>query len=636
MEKYFNDAIIGNKNIKVSYSKKGELLRFFYPNIDYRQFINFFDVGLKINDSNIIYLHKDVNNSYKQYYTEDTNILNTEIINTYFKLKIIQTDFVCIKENILVKKYKFINQNNIKLDLDFLIHSGLLSNQNNQVSGFVKSNNLFQYMHDYIFCVFSQNDIESYQINDTIQNIRSGDIKDKDYIGMSDESSLKYNVGKLKPGEEKEIEILIYIQENNSKNSNLEEVTAKIEKYKKINFKAKEEETKKYWKEYIKEHDIIKFNKKTYPTLNKIEKIYKRTILLYPLLINHQTGGVSAAIEIDENITKCGRYNYCWPRDAIFITKAMDFLNMGTETEKFYNIFCKNTQNKNGMWEQRFYTDGRLAPSWGYQIDETASVIYGLYQHYKTTKNIKFLKDNLKMCEKAIHFLNIYLEDVLKNENKIHISYDLWEMNEGIHFYSMTSIFAAFTSMIEIYEALSEETQSIKNRLKQENILKQKDLLGKQLFKIKKFITDNFYDENKKSFVRNLEDKKIDISILASIEPFKMFSSKEKKIKNTVEKINLTLRTYTGGYQRFEQDHYMGGNPWVIATLWMALYYIENEEYKKALECFDFVVKTSQEHGFLAEQIDNKTLNSGWIIGLGWSHAMYIIVLEKLVKLKLI
>jgi len=79
MEKYFNDAIIGNENITVSYSKKGELLRLFYPFSDYKQFIDFYHIGLKINDSGIIYLHDDINNVYEQYYEDDTNILNTEI-----------------------------------------------------------------------------------------------------------------------------------------------------------------------------------------------------------------------------------------------------------------------------------------------------------------------------------------------------------------------------------------------------------------------------------------------------------------------------------------------------------------------------------------------------------------------------
>ena len=51
----------------------------------------------------LIKLHDDINNQYNQYYTENTNILNTQIKNTYFNLKILQTDFVSIDKNVLVK-----------------------------------------------------------------------------------------------------------------------------------------------------------------------------------------------------------------------------------------------------------------------------------------------------------------------------------------------------------------------------------------------------------------------------------------------------------------------------------------------------------------------------------------------------
>ena len=57
--KYFNDAIIGNKNLKATFSKKGELLRLYYPNIDFRQFIDEFIVGVKVNDSRLINLADD-------------------------------------------------------------------------------------------------------------------------------------------------------------------------------------------------------------------------------------------------------------------------------------------------------------------------------------------------------------------------------------------------------------------------------------------------------------------------------------------------------------------------------------------------------------------------------------------------
>ena len=103
--KYLNEGIIGNKNILATFTSKGELQRLYFPTKDNRQYINFFHTGVKVNESDLIYLHQDINNNYKQYYEPDTNILNTEITNSYFNLKIVQTDYCLMKENILVKKY---------------------------------------------------------------------------------------------------------------------------------------------------------------------------------------------------------------------------------------------------------------------------------------------------------------------------------------------------------------------------------------------------------------------------------------------------------------------------------------------------------------------------------------------------
>ena len=156
MDKYLNEGIIGNKSMLVTFSEKGELLRLSYPNRDNRQYFRYFHTGVKINDSCLINLHEDINNQYLQYYDTNTNILNTEITNTYFNLKILQTDFVTIKEDILVKKYTFINENNIDLDVKFLIHSELLSDQNNFVSGMKIDTGMVQYAHDFSVATFSK------------------------------------------------------------------------------------------------------------------------------------------------------------------------------------------------------------------------------------------------------------------------------------------------------------------------------------------------------------------------------------------------------------------------------------------------------------------------------------------------
>lgn len=617
----------------VSYSKTGELLRLLYPNVDYKQFINFFHVGMRLNDSGMIYLHNDINNVYEQHYIEDTNVLRTEIYNTYFNVKIVQTDFVLLKEPVLVKRYEITNQSNIDLNLNFLVYSDLLSNHNNQVSGYEKAGGLIQYTHDYNFCVFSKEKMLASQINNSNESIMDGVIGDKDYIGMSHDSSISYGMGILKAGEKKKFELLVYVQENNEK-YNLHEIENNIERIKKIDTEKEYQNTKAYWRKYVKAHSklALKQNKNAY--YERIETIYNRTVLLYSLLLNHETGGISAGVEVDENKTKCGRYSYCWPRDAIFITQAMDIIGMEKETEKFYKNFCRNTQSKNGMWEQRFYTDGRLAPSWGYQIDETASVVYGVYQHYQRTKDEKFLKENLKMCEKAVEYLLSYIKDMESKQPQMPKSYDLWEENEGIHAYSLASIFGAFESLMGIYEVLKPSFEN--NRIKLEKIRKDEEELKAYLVKIKEYISTNLYDTEKNSFIRN-QDRKMDISLLGLVEPFKVYSPKEKKITNTVEKINLTLRTYTGGYLRYEGDNYMeGNNPWVISNLWLANYYLTTGENKKAKECFDFVVASSLENGLLGEQINNKTMQPAWVIGLGWSHAMYIITLDKLLAKGLI
>ena len=629
MEKYLNEAIIGNKNMLITFSGKGEMLRLSYPNRDNRQYLKYFHTGIKINDSSIIYLHNDVNNTYKQYYDTETNILNTEITNTYFNLKILQTDFASIKEDILIKKYTFINDSNIELDINFLIHSELLSDQNNFVSCMKIDTGMIQYAHDFSVSTFAkENKLLSHQINGSNNTINSAQIYDKDYIGMSKDSSISYDIGKIMPREKKEIEICIYIDENKK---TIQSVENEIERIRKIDLNKEYNNVKSYWRKYVKEHNGLDLKEPKNSYEEKIQNIYVRSILLFPLLTNQNTGGIIAAPEVDEGLTQCGRYAYCWPRDAVFITRALDILKMTKDTEKFYSNFCKMTQSKNGMWEQRFYTDGKLAPCWGYQIDETASVIYGVYTHYEYTKDEQFLKDNLQMCEKAITFLKKYIKDIIDKTGIYHVSYDLWEMYEGIHLYSLASIFAAFESMKKIYNILGKNTSDFENnRLKDEKIHKSIDEMSKMQIEIKTYIEENFYDNNRKTFVRNLDDKRIDISLIGAVVPFNVFSPKEKKVLNTIENINLTLRTYTGGYQRFEYDHYRNGAPWTISNLWMTLYYLEIGEKKKAKEIFDFVLKTAGKHSFLGEQVDNNTLKPNWVIGLGWAHAMFIIVLEKI------
>lgn len=648
--KYLNDAIIGNRKMIASLSSKGELLRLSYPTADYRQFIDYYEMGVKVNDSMLIKLHDDINNTYNQYYSTDTNVLNTEIENTYFKLNMKQEDFVPMKKDVLIRRYTFTNYNKIDLDVKFLINSKLFSNLNNMVGVRICDNAMIQYSHDFAMTTFSNMPIYSYQLNNVEANISSGVINDKDYIAMSNQSAIAYDLGILKPGETKEFNIYIYINKN-YKVDVLDDLIKEIDKIKAYDTLKLITDTKNYWRRYVKKHETIKVKYDDELYNAKIQKILRRTILLFPLLVNEETGGIIAALEVDEEKDLCGRYAYCWPRDAVTISQALDMVGMYKDADNFYNIFLRKTQSKNGMWEQRFYTDGRLAPCWGYQIDETASVIAGLYQHFKIKefrlkeRDIDFLKDNLIMCENAMEFLKNYIDNLLNDKGMEenlqtkysyldrshiykHVSYDLWEMNEGIHLYSLSAIYAAFDAMGKIYAELQKSIKKFKIPKETEKLEEYKEI-------IKKYILENLYDEKQNILKRNTKDSNMDISIMGAVTPFRVFEPNDKIIQNTVQKINLTLRTYTGGYLRFENDGYIGGkNPWVISTMWMYIYYRLIGAKANSEECLKFVIDTATPLGLLAEQVDNEEMKSKWVIGLGWSHAMFVLALglDELIK----
>ena len=76
------------------------------------------------------------------------------------------------------------------------------------------------------------------------------------------------------------------------------------------------------------------------------------------------------------------------------------------------------------------------------------------------------------------------------------------------------------------------------------------------------------------------------------------------------------------------------GNPYEEEEEYEEEYAEADDEYDDPLykDIVEFVVKTATEHGYLAEQVDNSTMQAKWVIGLGWSHAMFIDVLQKLYK----
>jgi len=140
---------------------------------------------------------------------------------------------------------------------------------------------------------------------------------------------------------------------------------------------------------------------------------------------------------------------------------------------------------------------------------------------------------------------------------------------------------------------------------------------------------------NPKGYRRDvtLEDWTVDVSLLGVAIPFGVFDVNDKRVADTVEAIEKVLTVHpVGGIKRYENDNYVGGNPWVLTTLWVALYHIEVGNLEKAKSYFEWAIKSRTYLGLLPEQVSKDTGEPCWVIPLTWSHAMFVLVLNKLIE----
>ena len=129
----------------------------------------------------------------------------------------------------------------------------------------------------------------------------------------------------------------------------------------------------------------------------------------------------------------------------------------------------------------------------------------------------------------------------------------------------------------------------------------------------------------------SMKDSRTDISLLGVSIPFNVFEVNDYRVVETVNTIEKKLTCInTGGIKRYEDDNYIGGNPWILTTLWLALYYIEKKDFTKARGYFEWAVKGRTELNLLPEQISKDNGKPAWIFPLTWSHAMFVLVLVKL------
>lgn len=106
------------------------------------------------------------------------------------------------------------------------------------------------------------------------------------------------------------------------------------------------------------------------------------------------------------------------------------------------------------------------------------------------------------------------------------------------------------------------------------------------------------------------------------------------RIKKTAIALESAFTFKSGGLGRYPFDQYYGGNPWILTTLWLALYYEKAGELDKAEPLIRWALGHSTELGLLSEQVDKESGAPVSAIPLAWSHAFFILSILDLEKAK--
>jgi glucoamylase len=382
---------------------------------------------------------------------------------------------------------------------------------------------------------------------------------------------------------------------------------------------------REYWRDWL----AVSADKidKIHP---KYKKLTKKSLLVIKSHIDRH-GGIIASC--DSSIYNYGKdyYTYVWPRDGALSLLPLIIMGYKEEPKRFFE-FCADTINPGGYMMHKYQPDRALGSTWhpllhdhhpelAIQEDETAVVVYALGMYLKTSNDTEFVKSMYgKIIKPAADFMSSYMDHVT---GLPHASYDLWEECFATHAYTvgltiaglnMASYMAQQFNMDEDAKHWQQAAAGFQDNFDKLYNSKLgfycKSLILKTDGKIEFNDTLDISSGYGRFILGNLDDK---------VE--QAFKALEQKLLDS---------SPSGGMPRYEHDGYFLkktkylGNPWIVATLWMAQYYIKTNQAAKATKIIDWVQAHASPSGMLPEQVDPESGEAVGVSPLVWSHATFI------------
>lgn len=392
--------------------------------------------------------------------------------------------------------------------------------------------------------------------------------------------------------------------------------------------------TSRFWSLWVNKEELD-FNTLPAPLID----LYQRSLLTVRTQID-DSGAIIAANDSDIRQFSFDTYSYMWPRDGALVAYALDRAGYDELTRNFFN-FCNRVITPEGYFLHKYNADGTLASSWHpwmaegeprlpIQEDETALVVWSLWEHFRKVRDIEFIKPLFRtLIVRAADFMVGY-----RDANGLpQPSWDLWEERWGVHGFTVGAVYGGLIAAANFANAFGE--RDLGRRYKQ---------VARQM---KDAATTHFWSDKLGRFVRMLTPQddgsyvadEINDAAMMGLFYFGMYPTTDERMARTMAAIRdeLWVKTDVGGVARYYNDYYhqvsrdldnVAGNPWFICTLWLAQWDIARattpEELLAALEMLHWTAKHALPSGILAEQVDPYTNAPLSVSPLTWSHAVFV------------
>jgi len=382
------------------------------------------------------------------------------------------------------------------------------------------------------------------------------------------------------------------------------------------------------------------------PLAEELQILYRRSLTTIRVHTDNR-GGIIASSDTDMLHHGRDTYSYVWPRDGAIVAHALDVTGYSDAARRFFTFISEHVE-RDGYLMHKYRSDGALGSSWHpwildgeailpIQEDETATVLYMLYQHYEQEKDLEYIESLYNpFIEPAADFMVEYMESRLGLPDN---SFDLWEEKYGISTYTAASVFGGLTAAAHFaqllgkveasrtYEAVAQRMQSA--------------------------ILEHLYDDELGMFIKHIRthadgddeyDRTIDSSSFFGPIYFGVIEPTDERIVRAAAVIEerLRVRSNSDGYIRYERDSYYtmhdagSPNPWVVTTMWVAQYYImiaeTAEDLVRAYELLEWTASHATPSGVLAEQMHPHTREHLSTAPLVWSHAEYLLTAQAYLK----